>query len=55
MDMRSIYITNGTGIFILLMLLYVSRTKILRDTHEDRIYSAMVFGVMLGCIMEAFS
>ena len=55
MDLRSIYIANGTGIFILLMLLYVSRTKILRDTQEDRLYSAMVFGVILGCAMEAFS
>lgn len=55
MDLLPIYISNGTGIFILLMLLYVSRTKILRDTQEDRLYSAMVLGVILGCIMEAFS
>ena len=55
MDLRSIYIANGAGVFALLMLVYVSRTKIQRDTLEDRIYSAMVFGVMLGCFMEAFS
>ena len=55
MDLRSIYIANGTGILILLILLYVSRTKIQRDKNEDRIYTFMVFGVMLGCFMEAFS
>ena len=55
MDMRSIYISNGTGVIILLMLLYVSRSRIQRDTPEDRVYSMMVIGVMLGCIMEAFS
>lgn len=55
MDMRSIYISNGTGVIILLMLLYVSRSKIQRDTPEDRVYSMMVIGVMFGCIMEAFS
>ena len=55
MDLRSIYISNGVGVLILLMLLYVSRTRIQRDNLEDRIYSAMVFGVMLGCVFEAFS
>ena len=55
MDMRSIYIANGVGIFILLMLQYTSRTKIQRSRPEDRIYSFMVIGVMLGCAMEAFS
>ena len=55
MDLRSVYIANGVGIFMLLMLLFASRTKILRDTKEDRVYSAMVLGVMLGCFMEAFS
>ena len=55
MDLRSIFIANGTGVFVLLMLLYVSRARILRDTLEDRVYTAMVFGVMLGCFMEAFS
>ena len=55
MDLRSIYIANGVGIFVLLMLLYVSRTKIQRDTQEDRVYTIMVLGVMIGCFMEAFS
>ena len=30
MDLRSIVVANGVGIFILLMLLYVSRSKLLR-------------------------
>lgn len=55
MDLRSIYISNGTGIFILLVLLYVSRTKILRHRVEDKIYSFMLFGIMGACVMEALS
>lgn len=55
MDLRSIVVANGVGIFILLMLLYVSRSKLLRHRMEDRIYSFMVFGVLIGCFMEAFS
>ena len=55
MDLRSIFVTNGVGIVILLMLYYVSRTKILRRHTEDRLYSFMIFGVMLGSFTEALS
>ena len=55
LDLRSIYIANGLGIFILLMLRYASRAKILRDHPEDRVYNFMVYGVMIGCFFEAFS
>ena len=55
MDLRSIFLANGVGIFILIMLLYVSRTKILRRRAEDRVYAFMVIGVMIACLMEAFS
>ncbi|MDO4796828.1 MAG: GGDEF domain-containing protein [Coriobacteriales bacterium] len=55
MDLRSIFISNGVGVFILLMLLYVSRAKIIMNRAEDRLYSFMVFGVMLACVMEASS
>ena len=55
LDLRSIYMANGVGIFILLMLYYVSRTKILARRVEDRIYSFTIFGVMFGCFFEAFS
>ena len=55
LDLRSIYVANGVGIVLLIILLYVSHTKILRDRIEDRIYSLMCFGVMLGCFFEAFS
>ena len=55
MDLRSIYISNGIGIVILLLLQYVSRTRIGRRQTEDKLYSFMVLGVMLGCFMEAFS
>lgn len=55
MDLRAIYLANGTGIFLLLMLYYVSQTRILTRRFEDRIYTLTIFGVMLGCFMEAFS
>ena len=55
MDLRSIYVANGTGIFILMMLFYASRSKMQRNRIEDRLYTCMVFGVMLGCAMEAAS
>lgn len=55
MDIRPILITNGVGVVLLLILCYVSRTKVLRHRMEDRVYTVMVFGVMLGCILEAFS
>ena len=55
MDLTSIYIANGTGILVLLMLLYVSRSRTQRHSIEDKIFTFMIFGVMLGCFMEAFS
>ncbi len=55
MNLQSIFTSNGTGIFILLILLYASRAKIQRRHIEDRIYTTMVLGVMLGCVMEAGS
>ena len=55
MDLRSIYVANGTGVFILLMLYYASRSRIQRYRIEDRLYTFMIFGVMLGCVMEALS
>lgn len=55
MDIRSIYVSNGTGILILGMLLYASRARIFRRRLEDRLYTFLIIGVMLGCFMEAFS
>lgn len=54
-DLRSIYIANIVGILILLMLRYAARTRILRRGTEDKIFAFMIYGVMLGCFMEAFS
>ena len=54
-DLRSIYLANGIGVFILSMLIYVSRARIFRHRAEDRVYSCMVVGVLLGCVMEAAS
>ena len=55
MDLRSIYVSNSIGVVILLILWYVSRAKISGRRLEDRIRFFMVFGVMLGCVMEMFS
>ena len=55
MDLLSIYVANGTGILVLIMLLYVSRSRTQRHSLEDKIFTFMIFGVMLGCFMEAFS
>ena len=54
-NLRSIIISNGVGVYLLLMLQYVSRTRIRRRQIEDRIFSFLVVGVLLSCIMEAFS
>ena len=55
MDLRSICIANCTGIFLLLMLLYTCRTKMLRHRMDDRIFMFLVFGVMIACLMEMLS
>ncbi len=55
MDLRSIYLANGIGVFILIILLFVSRAKILRRRVEDKIFFLMVVGVMFGCIKEVLS
>lgn len=55
MNLQSIFLANGVGIFILLILRYVSRIRIQRAGPEDKIFAFMVFGVMIGCFFEAFS
>lgn len=55
LDYRSIYLANGVGIFLLLMLHYTSKARINRHHVEDRLYTFMISGVMGGCFMEMFS
>lgn len=55
MGLSAIYVCNGVGIFLLSMLWYTSRAKLVRHHAEDRIYAFLVFGVMLACFMEALS
>ena len=55
MDLRSIYIANGVGIFILLMLYYTSHARVLKHHTQDRLFTFLQAGVMLGCFFEAFS
>ena len=54
-NIRSILITDSVSVAILVILHYVARARVIRDRTEDRIYTVMVFGVMLGSIMDAFS
>ena len=55
MNMPTILVANGAGVLLLLILFYISRTRILRHKTEDRIYTAMIFGVMGACVCEALS
>ena len=55
MELRSVYIANGVGVFLLMLLQYTARAKLLRRRIEDKIFSFLVGGVMLGCLMEALS
>ena len=54
-DLRSIYIANGVGIFLMLVLLYAAKTKILRKDTEDKLFAFMIVGVMFGCVVEALA
>ncbi|MBO4432239.1 MAG: diguanylate cyclase [Clostridia bacterium] len=55
MDIRANIITNAVSVAILLILAYAARSKSIRDRTEDKLYSFMIFGVMLGSVAEAFS
>lgn len=55
MDLRTIYLTNGVGIYLLLVLQYVSKEKVRRGRLEDRIFGFLIIGVLLGCSMELLS
>ena len=55
MDMRSIFISNGIGLVLLLVLAFVSRTRLQMKRTEDRLYFLMLFGVMIACVMEVLS
>jgi len=54
-DLRSIYIANGVGIFLMLILLYAAKAKILRKDTEDKLFAFMIVGVMFGCVVEALA
>ena len=55
MNIPSYYITNIVGIAILLVLAFAAHTRTLRHHTEDKVYSAIILGVMLGCAMEILS
>ncbi len=55
MDLSSIYISNGSGVAILLMLWFASRIRSLRHRTEDRLFLFVVLGVILACVAEVCS
>ena len=55
MDLRSVYVSNGVGVVILLILCYVSRARSSGKRVEDRLHIVMVVGAILGCCMEMLS
>ena len=55
MNMYSVYIPDGISVAILLILFYVARTKFLRNRMEDKLYSYLVLGIMLGSITDMLS
>lgn len=55
MNLRSIIVANAVSVALLLILIFAARTKITRDRIEDKLFAFMVFGVMLGSIVEALS
>lgn len=54
-NVTAVTIANVTGIVILAILLYVSHARSLLDRLEDRLFSGLVVGAMLGCAMEMFT
>ena len=52
MDLRSIYVANGVGVVLMLILLFVSRTRISGRRVEGGLLIFMVLGIMLGCCLE---
>ena len=51
-DLRAVYIANGIGAFLLLILNFASQTRNLRGRVEDRLFTFMVNGVLIGCLVE---
>ena len=55
MNLLAIFVANGAGIFILLILVYASSARTRRNRIEDRLFAFMIAGVGLACFMEALS
>ncbi len=55
MNLQAILSTNGAGILLLLILYYISRTRILRRRVEDRIYTILIFGLIAACVTETLT
>ena len=52
MPLLPVYVANITGMVIVAILLYAAHARSLRDRLEDRIFSGLLLGTMMGCAME---
>lgn len=55
MNLRSVIIPNAVSVALLVILLFVARFKIVRDRTAGKVFSFIVYGVMLGSVVEALS
>lgn len=55
MNLRSVIIPNAVSVALLVILLFVARFKIIRDRTTGKVFSFIVYGVMLGSVVEALS
>ena len=55
MNLRSVIIPNAVSVALLVILLFVARFKIIRDRTAGKVFSFIVYGVMLGSVVEALS
>jgi GGDEF domain-containing protein len=49
------FVSNGIGIIILLILRYVSSTRVSKRRYADFLFNVMLFGIMGACVLEATS
>lgn len=49
------FVSNGIGIIILLILRYVSSTRVSKRRYADFLFNVMLFGIMGACVLEAAS
>ena len=52
MNLQAIYVANITGFFLILSLLISQSITFKKSSVEDRIFSWMMYLVLLACLIE---